>query len=204
MWHCIAGWVVPDRSKTCTAFTFQEFSGPLVMDHSTELLRKRATYSFETSEPTASHLDNWNPLLYRTYPRSLLWEVIPLSCSGTDCLSLINFSTNSDISNWKLLAVTHNHENKSVVIKWCYMHYIRADKLMACVPKNGMRKDFLGMQHLLLSPFIFYRSCPTSVSILWKTCIYRYIETVYELLLLPNDNASEIFLHKSGEVQSVD
>jgi len=158
--------VVPDRSKTCTAFTFQEFSGPLVMDHSTELLRKRATYSFETSEPTASHLDNWNPLLYRTYPRSLLWEVIPLSCSGTDCLSLINFSTNSDISNWKLLAVTHNHENKSVVIKWCYMHYIRADKLMACVPKNGMRKDFLGMQHLLLSPFIFYRSCPTSVSIL--------------------------------------
>jgi hypothetical protein len=35
--------------------------------------------------------------------------------------------------------------------------------------------------------------------------IYRnYTEIVYELLLLPNDNASEIFLHKSGEVRSVD
>ena len=29
-------------------------------------------------------------------------------------------------------------------------------------------------------------------------------ESVYELLLLPNDNASETFLHKSGEVRSVD
>jgi len=124
MWNCIAWWVVPDRSKTCTTLSFEKFSGPLVMDHSTELLRKRATYSFETSEPTASHLDEWNPLLYRTYPRFLLWEVLPLSCRVTDCVSLINLLTNSDISIWKLLAVTHNHDNTSVVIKWCYMHYI--------------------------------------------------------------------------------
>jgi len=158
--------VVPDRSKTCTAFTFQEFSGPLVMDHSTKLLRKRATYSFETSETTVAHLDDWNPLLYRTYPRSLLWEVLPLSCRVTESVSLIKCSTNSDISIWKLLAVTHNHDNKSVVIKWCYLHYIRAGKLMACMPKNGMRKNFLGTQYSLLSPVIFYHSCPTSVSIL--------------------------------------
>jgi len=30
------------------------------------------------------------------------------------------------------------------------------------------------------------------------------IETVYELPLLPNNTASETFLHKSGEVRSVD
>lgn len=174
------------------------------MDHSTKLLRKRATYSFETSEPTASHLDNWNPLLYSTYPRFLLWEVLPLSCRATDCVSLINFSTNSDISNWKLLAVTHNHDNKSVVIKWCYMHYIRAGKLMACVPQKWHKKRFPWHATFTVVSIYFYHSCPTSVSILWKTCIYRYIETAYELLLLPNDNVSETFLHKSGEVQSVD
>jgi len=41
-------------------------------------------------------------------------------------------------------------------------------------------------------------------------CMYVYIhipdcvQTVYELPLLPNNTASETFLHKSGEVRSVD
>jgi hypothetical protein len=182
MWHCIAGWVVPDRSKTCPALTLQEFSGPLVMDHSTKLLRKRATYSFETSEPTVAHLDNWNPILYRTYPRSLLWEVLPLSCRATDCVSLINCSTNSDISIWKLLAVTHNHDNKSVVIEWCYLHYIKAGKLMHACPKMAWGKISLA-HNIQCCLQVFYHSCPTSVSILWKTCIYRYIETTQRLYM---------------------
>jgi hypothetical protein len=95
------------------------------MVHSTKLVM-RATYSFETSENTASYSEDWNPLLYRIYPTSLLWELLPFSCRATDSVSLINFSTDSDITIWKLLAVTHNQDNKSVVIKWCYMHYIRA------------------------------------------------------------------------------
>ena len=38
-------------------------------------------------------------------------------------------------------------------------------------------------------------------------CIYVQsdcVETVYELPLLPNNTASEMFLHKSGAVRSVD
>jgi hypothetical protein len=38
-------------------------------------------------------------------------------------------------------------------------------------------------------------------------CIYAQsdcVETVYELPLLPNNTASETFLHKSGAVRSVD
>jgi hypothetical protein len=52
--------------------------------------------------------------------------------------------------------------------------------------------------------------CSTSVSILWRICICICIhisdcvEIVYELLLLPNNSASETFAHKSGAVRSVE
>jgi hypothetical protein len=45
---------------------------------------------------------------------------------------------------------------------------------------------------------------------LWRTCEYtsihtsEYMETVYELPLLPNNSASATFLHKSVVVRSVD
>jgi hypothetical protein len=116
--------VVPDVSKAHIAFIFQEFSRPWFMDHSTELLRMRTIHSFEESETTVSHSSDWNPLLYGIYPRSLPWELLPLSCRVTDSVSFMNFSIESDISIWKPLAVTHNHNNKSVVIQWCYMLYI--------------------------------------------------------------------------------
>ena len=57
-------------------------------------------------------------------------------------------------------------------------------------------------------PFLLYFACPTSVSILWTTCVYIHtsecMETVYELTLLPNNAASETFLHKSVAMRSVD
>ena len=49
---------------------------------------------------------------------------------------------------------------------------------------------------------------PTSVSILWRISVHIYIsdclQAVYELPLLPNNTASETFLHKSAAVRSVD
>ena len=60
-------------------------------------------------------------------------------------------------------------------------------------------------------PNFFYLLCPNSSCILWRICVYiyththiYYVETVYELPLLPNNSASETFLHKSGEVRSFD
>jgi hypothetical protein len=60
--------------------------------------------------------------------------------------------------------------------------------------------------------FLFFYS--TSISMFWRICAYIYIyththipdcfEIVYELLLVPNNTASEIFLHKLGAVRSVD
>jgi hypothetical protein len=54
----------------------------------------------------------------------------------------------------------------------------------------------------------FYFICPTSIPILWITCVHTHVsdcvETVYELPLLPNNTASEKFLHKSGAVRIVD
>ena len=72
--------------------------------------------------------------------------------------------------------------------------------------QNGAREDSLGTRRSLLSQL--FSCCPTSVCILWRICLYIYIsdrvETVCELLLLPNNTASETFLHKSGAVRSVD
>jgi hypothetical protein len=49
---------------------------------------------------------------------------------------------------------------------------------------------------------------PTSVSILWRTYAQIHIsdcvQTAYELPLLPNNNASETFLHKSRAVKSIE
>ena len=52
---------------------------------------------------------------------------------------------------------------------------------------------------------LFY---PTSFSILGRICAYAhissYVETANNLPLLPNNTASETFLHKSGAVRSAD
>jgi hypothetical protein len=57
-------------------------------------------------------------------------------------------------------------------------------------------------------PFSFYFFCPTGVCIMRSVfvCIHisGCVETVYELPLLTNNTAGEIFLHKSGAVRSVD
>jgi hypothetical protein len=55
---------------------------------------------------------------------------------------------------------------------------------------------------------IFYLFCLTSLSKLWRKCVYTHTfyctEAVYEFQLLPYDNASETFLQKSRAVQNVD
>ena len=73
---------------------------------------------------------------------------------------------------------------------------------------KGTRKYFLSTRHLPLSNFC-YLFCPTRVSILRTTCVYialhisDCVQIVYELPLLPNNTASETFLHKSGALRSV-
>ena len=61
------------------------------------------------------------------------------------------------------------------------------------------------------SPIFFFNFfCPTSVSILWRICVYIHIydctETVYELPLLPTifNNAGEAILHTPGGVRRID
>ena len=83
-------------------------------------------------------------------------------------------------------------------------HKGRADKPMAHMPKMAC------CIHCCSSFLNLF--CLTSSSKLWRISvnIYVYIylsycaETVYELQLLPNKIVSEIFLHKSGVVHSVD
>jgi hypothetical protein len=56
-------------------------------------------------------------------------------------------------------------------------------------------------------PFCLFL-CPTRVSILRRTCIYKhtsdYVESVYELPLISNNTASQACLHKLGAVRNVD
>jgi hypothetical protein len=75
-----------------------------------------------------------------------------------------------------------------------------------------MRKDILGTWQSLLSQILFLLHADQRLCIV-KTmyvCVHTHtrisdcVQTVYELLLLPNNVASETFLHKSGTVRSVD
>jgi hypothetical protein len=63
--------------------------------------------------------------------------------------------------------------------------------------KIGTRKDFLGNGFSFLSPVYLYFLCPTSVSMLWRTCVSVHIsdcvQTAYELPLLPNNPAAKHF-----------
>jgi len=63
--------------------------------------------------------------------------------------------------------------------------------------QNGMREDFLGTRHSLLSLISFCLFSPTNISILWRMCVNIHtsdcVDPVYELPLLPNYTVSEIF-----------
>ena len=69
------------------------------------------------------------------------------------------------------------------------------------------RADIRMARGIHCCPNFFYFFCPTSVSVLWRICVYIHIsdcvETVHELPLLPSNNASETILHKSEAVRSV-
>ena len=64
-----------------------------------------------------------------------------------------------------------------------------------------------GTKHSLLSQ-LFYFSCPTTVSILWRVCVYIHIshcvETEHKLLILANNTASGMSLHKLAVMWTVD
>ena len=82
----------------------------------------------------------------------------------------------------------------------------RLTNLYHACPK-WQRKIYLGTRLSQLS-HNFYIVCPTSVSILWTIYVLIHIcecvASVCELPVLPSKTASEIFLHKSGAVRSVD
>jgi len=80
----------------------------------------------------------------------------------------------------------------------------RAHEPIACVPEMARGEIFLA-RGIHCSHNFF---CPTSVSILWRVCLYIHIfyciEIVYELPLLSYNTARETFLQKPRTVQSVD
>ena len=57
----------------------------------------------------------------------------------------------------------------------------------------GTRAQY-GARHSMLSNFVFHFFCPT-------THISDRVETVFELPLLPNNTASETFVHKSEQCE---
>jgi len=73
--------------------------------------------------------------------------------------------------------------------------------------QNGTQKMSLAFG-IHRCPISFYFSSPNIFSAFRRTCecihMSDCVETVYELPLLPNSTASEISLHQSGEVRSVD
>jgi len=90
------------------------------------------------------------------------------------------------------------------------MVYVGAAELMARVLKSAHGKISLarGIQYC---PNFFEFLLPYQcIYIVKNKCIYVYahisdcVEAVYELPLLPNDTASETFLHKLGAVRSGD
>jgi len=78
--------------------------------------------------------------------------------------------------------------------------YSRAGETLAPVPRVA--------RGIYFCPSFLLFLCPTSFSILWRTCVYVHIcdclDSVYELLLLPNYTASETLLHKSRAMRNVD
>ena len=68
--------------------------------------------------------------------------------------------------------------------------------------ENGKHKYFHGTRHSLLSQYLLFL-CPTTVTILWTLCVYThigdYVQTVYELPLLPINTALKLFYaNRSG------
>jgi len=64
-----------------------------------------------------------------------------------------------------------------------------------------------GMWHSQLTQFFLFILPNQCLYIVMNVCTYMYLtvyETVYELPLLPNDTASETFLHKLGVTTSLD
>jgi len=83
----------------------------------------------------------------------------------------------------------------------------RAGKPLAHVPKIAHRKISLA-RGIHCSPIFLLFLLPIQHLNILKKCVYIHIpgcvETVYELLVLPNNTARETFLHKLGAVWSVD
>jgi len=78
---------------------------------------------------------------------------------------------------------------------------------VAVGPRAGLTKLWHAAFPAVLTLFYFFS--PTSVSIGYHaeyvyTHISDCVETEYQLTLLPNNTASEMFLHRSGAMRRVD
>jgi len=75
--------------------------------------------------------------------------------------------------------------------------------------QNGVRKDFLGTRHSLISQFVisFIRSaslyCEEHVCVCVCVHISDCLRVVYELPFLPNNNTNETFVHKAGTLRRI-
>jgi hypothetical protein len=91
------------------------------------------------------------------------------------------------------------------------MVYVRAAEPMVRLLKMACRKIYLACGIQCCPNFFFgLISFALPASLYVEEHVYTYahisdcVETVYELPLIPNDTASETFLHKFGAVRSVD
>jgi hypothetical protein len=96
-------------------------------------------------------------------------------------------------------------KNSELVV--CVFVYNRAGKPLVHVPKIAHRKISLACGIHCCPNFLLFLLPDQHLDIL-KKCVYIHIpdciETVYKLLLLPDNTTRETFLHKLGAVLSVD
>ena len=101
----------------------------------------------------------------------------------------------------------HSHSEWSVIFVHCY----------GPSQTGGSRPGLTKLRHAVRFPWhmtftavlIFFNSfCLTSVSILWTICVYIQIsdciETEHELLVLTNNTASGMFLHRLAVMRTGD
>ena len=100
------------------------------------------------------------------------------------------------------------YDNSACLIFWAVCNVSsRASELHGSLAHIGMLKNFLGTRQSQLSQFFFYSFCPNSAPTSWRmwVCIHvsDCVEFEYGLPLLPNNTASETFLHRSRALRSV-
>jgi hypothetical protein len=133
-------------------------------------------------------------------------QLVLISClvEQSHARLIISFTSSPLAVNIRYLHPVHLFIPQFYIHAYIFL-YIRAHEPMARVPKMTLGKISLS-RGIHCCPNNFFRLfCPTS----FCSAEYVYIhisdcvEILYGLPLLPNNNASEIFLHKLGAVRRV-